>query len=235
MPSLDSPHASLDEPVKPYHRVVAGLVVKYLPPGGSLLDIGCGAGHVGRLVHDAASAARIFAADAFPACLAAAQEQVELAATYLVDEGTLPLLSVVDRRFDVVVMSHVLEHLLDPVGGLHQAMQLLNPGGVAILAVPNPARPNVLIGNLFGIVRCNERHVVAWDPGHWRNFLGNIMGLRVLEHGADYVFIPGSDTYPLLQRIGVWLAGAAPRWCFSNISVVQLRDRSSRGPVREAR
>jgi 2-polyprenyl-3-methyl-5-hydroxy-6-metoxy-1,4-benzoquinol methylase len=224
----DSPHTSLDQPLKPYHRVVARLAAKYLPEQGSFLDIGCGTGHVCRLVREARSDAEIFAADAFPACVVAARAKVELAGSYLIDEKTFALLSVIDRRFDVIVMSHVLEHLLNPVDGLRQVMQLLKPGGVAVLAVPNPARPNVLLGNLFGPVGCNVKHVVAWDPGHWRNFLHNIMGLRVLEHSADYVFIPGCNTHPVLEKIGVWMAKATPLWCFSNISVVQ----SPTGPKR---
>jgi 2-polyprenyl-3-methyl-5-hydroxy-6-metoxy-1,4-benzoquinol methylase len=218
-----SPHTSLDQPVKPYHRTVAQLAAKYLPPEGSFLDIGCGAGHVCRLVRDTRPTAEIFAADAFPACLASASAKVDLAGSYLLDEKTFPLLSVIERRFDVIAVSHVLEHLHNPVDGLRQVMQLLRPKGVAVLAVPNPARPNVLFGNLFGLVGCNVRHVVAWDPGHWRNFLVNIMGLRIIESGTDYVFIPGCNSYPWLERAGVWLAKAAPLWCFSNISVVRRR------------
>jgi SAM-dependent methyltransferase len=44
----------------------------------------------------------------------------------------LPLAS-----FDLVVMSHVLEHCLDPVTALTNVRRLLKPGGLALLSVPN--------------------------------------------------------------------------------------------------
>lgn len=42
-----------------------------------------------------------------------------------------------DRRFDLVVMSHVLEHCLDPVRALENAAGLVRPGGYFVCEVPN--------------------------------------------------------------------------------------------------
>ena len=41
------------------------------------------------------------------------------------------------QQFDAVVLSHVLEHAIDPAGVLHNAFELLAPGGLLLCEVPN--------------------------------------------------------------------------------------------------
>ncbi len=41
-----------------------------------------------------------------------------------------------DQRFDAILMLDVLEHLDDPAGALHHAVELLAPGGVIVCTVP---------------------------------------------------------------------------------------------------
>jgi SAM-dependent methyltransferase len=42
-----------------------------------------------------------------------------------------------ERSFDVITLTGVVEHLVDPQPFLHQAHQLLRPGGVLFLSTPN--------------------------------------------------------------------------------------------------
>ena len=46
---------------------------------------------------------------------------------------------VAGRRFDVVLLSHVLEHCIDPAGALRNVQRMLEPKGTAIIEVPNNA------------------------------------------------------------------------------------------------
>jgi SAM-dependent methyltransferase len=64
--------------------------------------------------------------------------------SYAVEKGLTVYPSLADlemapeARFDLVIMSHVLEHLSDPVGYLnHQRETILMPGGFILLEVPN--------------------------------------------------------------------------------------------------
>jgi 2-polyprenyl-3-methyl-5-hydroxy-6-metoxy-1,4-benzoquinol methylase len=47
--------------------------------------------------------------------------------------------AITNRQFDVVLLSHVLEHCIDPQAALANVKRLLAPNGTAILEVPNNA------------------------------------------------------------------------------------------------
>jgi 2-polyprenyl-3-methyl-5-hydroxy-6-metoxy-1,4-benzoquinol methylase len=46
-----------------------------------------------------------------------------------------------DRKFDIVVLSDVLEHVTDPADLLHQATELLKPDGEVLISIPNGHGP----------------------------------------------------------------------------------------------
>jgi SAM-dependent methyltransferase len=58
-------------------------------------------------------------------------------------DGTAEALpgAIAGKQFDVVLLSHVLEHCIDPVAALKNVKGLLAPGRTAIIEVPNNAAP----------------------------------------------------------------------------------------------
>jgi SAM-dependent methyltransferase len=66
-----------------------------------------------------------------------------------------PLAAQIPRRFDYVILCHVLEHVPEPIGFLADARDLLRPGGVLFLAVPDKratldaTRPSTTIDHLL--------------------------------------------------------------------------------------
>jgi SAM-dependent methyltransferase len=120
------------------------------------------------------------------------------------DEGGLPLAS---SSVDVVIMSELIEHLVDPDNALEEACRVLVPGGTLLLSTPNLAawynRVLLAVGvqplftevSLRGIYGRPGTEVV----GHLRIFtrrsllgLLNAMGfVDVRITGAPYHDVPG--------------------------------------------
>jgi SAM-dependent methyltransferase len=66
-----------------------------------------------------------------------AAEQVQRRYQIHVTVGTLEGAAFPDDHFDVIHMSHVLEHLPDPVGALAEVKRVMKPGGLLGIEVPN--------------------------------------------------------------------------------------------------
>lgn len=82
---------------------------------------------------------------------------------------------------DFVVLSHVIEHLADPLGMLNEIRRVLRPGGIAAVVVPDrrytfdQGRPGTtfehLIGDL-GATRVCDEHIVEALEAQARFFAG---------------------------------------------------------------
>jgi len=91
-----------------------------------------------------------------------------------------------DRRFDCVVMTHVLEHCIDPARALENVRGLLRPGGVFLCEVPN--------NDSLGVRMTGPASIMFDAPRHLHFFTGDSLrracedaGLAVSEmHFAHY-------------------------------------------------
>lgn len=100
--------------------------------GARLLDAGCGSGEFLRRAREMGLSAEGCEPDgkAVEACLAAGLDVVH---------GDLFSPTLDSRRFDVITMNHVLEHVPVPLKLLGRTFDLLHPDGLLWLALPNPA------------------------------------------------------------------------------------------------
>ena len=71
--------------------------------------------------------------------------QTEIVQTYFEEFST-------ERRFDVIVMGFILEHVDDPLQILRHFRQFVAPGGKMFLAVPNAEVMNRRLGHLAGML-----------------------------------------------------------------------------------
>jgi 2-polyprenyl-3-methyl-5-hydroxy-6-metoxy-1,4-benzoquinol methylase len=214
-----------DERPRPHHRVIAALAARHAGERGRVLDLGTGLGQIARLVRATRPEVELHVADAYEECLERTARATRVDARWRLEEGRLAL-GALPRDYDVVVLSHVLEHTLDPVGALAEVLSVVRPGGVVVAAVPNPARPAVLVSNAFRRHYVNRGHVVAWDRSHWINFLEKILGLEVVEYASDLVALfPDrvKTIVPVLERVEVAAARVFPWWASSNIAVIRKR------------
>jgi 2-polyprenyl-3-methyl-5-hydroxy-6-metoxy-1,4-benzoquinol methylase len=107
------------------------VITRRLPKGASIVDIGSGDGSQLALLSARGFRMTGIERDTKSVSLQGEHTQVfEGSAEALPDQ--LPRGS-----FDAVMFKQVLEHLVDPVGALSNAAQLLKPGGVVFVEVPN--------------------------------------------------------------------------------------------------
>jgi SAM-dependent methyltransferase len=99
-------------------------------PTGKLLDVGCGRGDIG-----SAFIARGWTVSGIEpsedACIAARERNINAFA------GTLEEAPFPREHFDAILFQHSLEHVAVPQEDIHRALELLCPGGVLIVSVPN--------------------------------------------------------------------------------------------------
>jgi len=114
------------------NRFYAGLVKKFGPPHGRVLEVGCGLGHLlGWLVDDY----QPVGVDINHWALAQARQNVPGVDFALASAQDLRLFD--DATFQVVVSKHVVEHLPEPEESIAEMSRVLAPGGLLVLATPN--------------------------------------------------------------------------------------------------
>jgi SAM-dependent methyltransferase len=132
-------------------------------PGARLLDFGCGSPYF------LAAAANVgwtaIGADFSPTVTDRVRAAGFEACPIDAIEATLR-----DHPVDVVRMSHVLEHIYDPVRSLRLLRGVLRPGGFVHVAIPNPAGlSSVVFGRHWWPLE--PRHVVQYPPARLRAVL----------------------------------------------------------------
>jgi SAM-dependent methyltransferase len=106
-------------------------LIRLRAPGNRLLDLGFGRGHIMRLAR--AYGFEVYGMDSSSHLV----RQLEPEFGRRLSHGTLGTDAIPWDRFDVVVMSHVIEHLGDPGRVLRDVLAKLTPGGVLYAAVPD--------------------------------------------------------------------------------------------------
>jgi len=123
---------------------------------GRLLDIGCGVGANLQVLQG--QGWDVQGIDFSDHAVTIAREKLE----GRVYAGTLETAPYSDGSFDIVLMSHTLEHMLSPVATLARVRQLLQPDGMVVIAVPNA-------GSLEA--RVFKRWWFPWElPRHFYHF-----------------------------------------------------------------
>lgn len=141
-----------------------------LPPGGALLDVGAGPGHLG------AAVAGHFA---FVAGIEEDPEARPGAGTYhRWVAGPFDPSTSWERPFDAVVCADVLEHVAQPETLLTAARRWIAPDGLLLASIPNVANLAIRLSLLAGRFDYAERGIL--DRTHLR-FYTRRTGRELLE------------------------------------------------------
>jgi SAM-dependent methyltransferase len=127
-----------------------------------VLDVGCGAGHLGQLLKERGH--HVTGLELVPEAADEARDSLDEVVTGDVEAG-LPF---EPGSFDAIIFADLLEHLVDPWRVLQEAAGLLTPGGVVVASVPNVQNLDVLRRLVRGRWDYRERGIL--DRGHLRFF-----------------------------------------------------------------
>ena len=157
---------------------IDAVIQKWIPDGKRrVIDIGCG---VGLLLIDLQKRGMdCFGIDFNPHLVRIAREQFGLN----VEVRRLEDVAAMEVRYDLALLSHVLEHVVDPPGLLRQIATLLNPGGLLIIDVPNPLYCRERTRFYRGELTWNlypPHHLSFWSEKPMKIVLESV-GYRVLE------------------------------------------------------
>jgi 2-polyprenyl-3-methyl-5-hydroxy-6-metoxy-1,4-benzoquinol methylase len=147
-----------------YYEHQCAIARRHLPPDGSFLEIGCAAGDIlermQRQGYDDVQGIEL----SLEACQQAWQRGLK------VFHGTLDEYET-DQRFDMVFMSHVIEHVLDPVATVEKIASLLKPGGVLYIETPNVGSLDARVWRRTWGLLHYPRHLYLFDRSTVRRLL----------------------------------------------------------------
>lgn len=212
------------------HKVYANAgnaaLLDHVPAGArSVLDIGCGAGDNARLLRS--RGLKVWAVTLSQGEAACAREFCEqvLVANIETDELPFPAAS-----FDVLLLSHVLEHTVVPGCVLTRLTRFLAPGGLVLVAVPNVANYRYRWRLLCGDWRMEETGTFDRSHLHFWSY-----------HTADETFVgtplrlskkvPGDPALPLwplrrmlprklVQWIDTWGGRVTPNFAAQQVILI---------------
>jgi SAM-dependent methyltransferase len=75
-----------------------------------------------------------------------------------------------NQKFDILISLHMIEHLLAPEVFLKEAFRVLHPGGLLVLATPNPEGIAARVEKNTWSGFCPD-HISLHPPGYWREML----------------------------------------------------------------
>ena len=147
------------------HRQTYGFIKRHAVPPGRMLDLGCGDGTVLWLARKDGWV--VEGVELFPEHAAMVQRThgFPVTASGIGEYRGTP------GAWDVVVLTHVLEHLPDPLGALTKIRELLAPKGVGVLEFPNIDAADAKLRRFLrrtGMHR--HRYPPAYQPGHVQEF-----------------------------------------------------------------
>ncbi len=182
------------------HRTQYDALLRLIPPGTSVLDAGCGEGVVSLLLAErgiASTGADLSLPNVEAARAEALRRGVGHLTTFL--QGDAEHLPVPDRSFDVVVSSHVLEHLPDFDQGARELARVARQRIIVALPTCLNLSAAAVLGGDYGFWRFSKRSLVALPWGIVR-ILAHVFGEGVQEGYAGEKDLPHIWRYPWVMR-----------------------------------
>lgn len=160
-----------------------------LPHDARLLDIGCGNGGLLVALRER-NFTRLAGLDPARGCVKRLRET-----GFEAWVGSLSTFSGADIPgvFDAILLSHVLEHIVDVHGALATLRDRLAPGGLLYVEAPDASR--YVEHPFVPFYYFDSEHINHFDRTSLFN-LGRLNGFNVIDCGEKYLPLPGGRRYP---------------------------------------
>ncbi len=170
-------------------------LVRSLVPRGRLVEIGPSVGAFAALAQDAGYETSAIEMD--PDCCRFIADVVGVPVTQTNDP-----VDALAGPYDAIVLWHVVEHLPDPSAFLARAAATLAPGGVVVLAAPNPESLQ------FRVLRTRWAHLDA--PRHLALLSLDALEREAARHGLELVLATTADADAIGSNGFGWRVSLAP-------------------------
>lgn len=172
--------------------------IAHLVPRTALrvLDVGCSNGALGRALKEVVPERSVFGIEMDPAFVMEAVNHLD----HVINANANSLdwaVELGENKFDCIIFADVLEHLIDPVSCLNQAIGHLQPKGCVIVSLPNIRHLSAL-WSIFFVGRFPARNRGIFDRTHLRWFTL-------------------SDAYELVASCGLRVTAVSPALRFGDI------------------
>jgi protein-L-isoaspartate O-methyltransferase len=155
-------------------------IVRRYVKGGRLLDIGPGHGAFAFLAKEAGFDVSTIEMD--PTCCKFLRDEVGVSA--IQSDNPAEVLPQLEPQ-NVITLWHVIEHLPDPWTTLARAAERLTPGGILLIAAPNPQALQ------FSLFRSRWVHLDA--PRHVKLLPAQLLVSRLVSEGLQPVLVTTGD------------------------------------------
>lgn len=206
---IDLLQMSQDYSSKPpgYFDTARKLFVDLLPvnPSARLLEIGTGSGDTAAY---AMAQGKCGWCSGFELCEGpAAEARKKLQQVFVGDveklEFTLP-----EKSFDILLLSEVLEHLVDPWAVLRRVIKFLKPGAIIVAGSPNISHWAIIVLLLRGQWRYESRGI--FDATHLRWFTP--VSYRQMFESCGFIVDHTGPSYPLRWKAKIFNIATAHRF-----------------------
>lgn len=170
-----------------------------------IVDVGCGPGFLLACQEKWFPGAELVGVDASDELLQVAKSRC---GSMKALKGDACSLALAEASVDVLFALHVVEHLARPADFLREAHRVLRPGGLFVMATPNPDGLGARIMKQRWSGYSDPTHISLNGPPFWRDVLSGA-GFQVTRDGTT-----GLSGLPILNRMPIGLIHWVPSFFF---------------------
>lgn len=185
----------------------------------NILEIGCGAGNTGAYARSLNKCGVYIGVEIHETSALKAKDKISQVIIGDIEKIPLPF---EDNFFDVLILSEVLEHLVDPWKVLQKLHRFLKPGAIILASSPNVSNYHVILMLLKGEWSLADDGVM--DRTHLRWFTPSSFADMFESSGYDIVKVEPLSPFRLLTRLQIALMfGRGKHLFFKQIKIKAIK------------